>query len=100
MVRNSGQAIGQAVAGAVVVSAIAPVVGSGGLDALRASVGANVEITPLLNAFLTGLQRAYLLAAILAACGAVISLLRGPRAVTAQAAQPEPAPGGVAQNAD
>jgi EmrB/QacA subfamily drug resistance transporter len=99
MVRNSGQAIGQAVVGAIVVSAIAPVVGGGGLDALRASVG-GAEVTPLLNAFLTGLRRAYLLAALLAACGAVISLLRGPRAVAAQAASPEPAPGGAAQNAD
>lgn len=100
MVRNSGQAIGQAIAGAVVVSAIAPVVGVGGLDALRASAGGDIELTPLLAAFLTGLQRAYLLAAILAACGALISLLRGPRAETVQAGAREPVPGGAAQNAD
>lgn len=87
MVRNSGQAIGQAIAGAVVVSAIAPVVGGGGLDALRTGT-AGGENGPLLAAFVTGLQRAYLLAAILAACAAIISVLRGPRPAAAPAPDP------------
>lgn len=85
MVRNSGQAIGQAIAGAVVVSAIAPVVGGGGLDALRTSIGGGTDTAPLLAAFVTGLQRAYLLSACLAATAAVISLARGPRPATAAA---------------
>lgn len=104
MVRNSGQAIGQTIAGAVVVSAIAPVVGGGGLDALRTGVGG--DSGPLLAAFITGLQRAYLLAAFLAACGAIISILRGPRPAVAPAPEPRreasaPVGGaGGAQNAD
>jgi EmrB/QacA subfamily drug resistance transporter len=107
MVRNSGQAVGQAVAGAVVVSAIAPVVGSGGLDALRAGVGSGTDTAPLLRAFLTGLQHAYLLAAAFAACGALISVLRGSAPATTPATGQQPAPadaptsaGGAAQNAD
>jgi EmrB/QacA subfamily drug resistance transporter len=99
MVRNSGQAVGQAIAGAIVVSAIAPVVGSGGLDALRASVSSGIDTTPLLHAFLTGLQHAYLLSAFLAACGAILSLLRGRRPATVQAPGREPAPA-AAHNAD
>lgn len=103
MVRNSGQAVGQAIAGAVVVSAIAPVVGSGGLDALRASVNSGLDATPLLRAFLTGLRHAYLLSATLAACAAIISLLRGPRPATAPAPTRDPVPADAtpaAHNAD
>ncbi len=109
MVRNSGQAIGQALAGAIVVAAIAPVVGNLGLDALRTAAGSGTDTAPLLNAFTTGLQRAYLLSACLAAFAAVVSLLRGPRpaasvpagqgASPAGAAKPVVSEG-VAQNAD
>jgi EmrB/QacA subfamily drug resistance transporter len=98
MVRNSGQAVGQAIAGAVVVGAIAPVVGSGGLDALRNSVGSGIDAAPLLHAFLAGFRHAYLLSAILAALGAALSLMRGRRIATTQVTGREPAP--AAQNAD
>ena len=87
MVRNSGQVIGSAIAGAILVGAVAPVVGSGGLDALRAGIGGADDQAALLQAFMSGLRSAYLFAAAVAATGAVVSLLRGRRAV-AVAAKP------------
>ncbi len=77
MMRNAGQVIGVAIAGALVISAIAPVVGSGGLEALRQSAASGASVGPLLDAFTTGLRHAFTFSAILAACGAVISLFRG-----------------------
>jgi EmrB/QacA subfamily drug resistance transporter len=79
MVRNSGQVIGVAVAGAMLINAIAPVVGALGLNALQTPT-AGVDHTPLLNAFLNGMRLAYTISAALAAIGAIFSLSRGRRA--------------------
>lgn len=79
MVRNSGQVIGVAIAGALLVNAIAPVVGEGGLDALRTSAQSGGAQGPLVDAFMQGLRHAYLFSAVLAATGALVSALRGPR---------------------
>lgn len=87
MMRNSGQVIGLAIAGALLVSAIAPVVGHEGLDALRRSAAAGTAKGPLLQAFLDGMRHAYLFSSALAFVGALISLSRG-----AAPAQTEPAP--------
>lgn len=83
MVRNSGQVIGVALAGALVVAAIAPVVGAAGLESLRSGANGGGAPTALLGAFMGGFQRAFLISAVLAACGAIVSLLRGPRPAAA-----------------
>ncbi len=77
MVRNSGQVIGVALAGALLVAAIAPVVGQGGLDVLRDGASGGETQGPLIGAFVQGVRHAYTLSAALAATGAVVSLLRG-----------------------
>lgn len=92
MIRNSGQVIGVAIAGAVVVAAIAPVVGDAGLDALRTG-GNGAGRNALLDAFMQGFRQVFLLSAIIAACGAVISILRGPSTVAAAPAAPAAVPG-------
>ncbi|CAA9581675.1 MAG: Uncharacterized MFS-type transporter [uncultured Thermomicrobiales bacterium] len=85
MVRNTGQVVGVAIAGALLVAAITPVVGAAGLDALRTGAEGGATGGPLLGAFMQGFRRAFTLSAALAACGAVISLLRGPRAAVSEA---------------
>lgn len=86
MVRNTGQVVGVAIAGALLVAAIAPLVGEAGLDALRTGDNGGATTGPLLNAFMQGFQHAFLLSSVLAVCGAVVSLLRGPRAIGGGAA--------------
>lgn len=76
MMRNSGNVVGVALAGAILLAAIAPAVGDLGLDALRGD-RPGVDRTPLIAAFMTGFGRAYTVSAVLAACGAAISLSRG-----------------------
>ena len=85
MVRNSGQVVGVAIAGALIVAAISPVVGAAGLDGLRAGAGGGSS-NALLNAFMQGFRHAFLFSAALASCGAVISLLRGPQPAAAPVA--------------
>ena len=94
MVRNSGQVVGVALAGAVLLAALAPAVGEIGLDALRPGGAPGVERRPLVDAFMTGQRRAYFVAAALAATGVVVSLARGRRAPAehARGATPAPAP--------
>jgi hypothetical protein len=86
MVRNSGQVIGVAMAGAVLINAIAPVVGVLGLNALQ-NPAAGVDHTPLVNAFLSGMRHAYTISAVLAAIGAIFSLSRGRRTRKEQPSQ-------------
>lgn len=95
MMRNSGQVIGVALAGALIVAAIAPVVGEAGLDALRAGAQGDAAPTALLGAFMQGFRHAFLLSAALAACGAVVSLLRGPRPGVATPAPQRGSAGGL-----
>ena len=90
MVRNSGQVVGVAIAGALIVAAIAPVVGEAGLDALRSGAGGGSS-NALLNAFMQGFRHAFILSAILAAFGAVVSVLRGPSAAPTPAVPVTPA---------
>ena len=82
MVRNSGQVVGVAIAGALIVAAIAPVVGDAGLDALRGGANGGGSANTLLNAFTQGFRHAFLFSAALAAFGAIVSLLRGPHPAT------------------
>lgn len=84
MMRNSGNVVGVALAGAILLAAIAPAVGDHGLDALRGD-RPGVDRAPLIAAFMTGFGRAYTVSAVLAACGAAISLSRGRPASSASA---------------
>jgi EmrB/QacA subfamily drug resistance transporter len=77
MVRNTGQVVGVAIAGALLIAAIAPVVGNAGLDGLRTGAEGGGANGPLLGAFMEGFRHAFIFSAVLAAFGAVISLLRG-----------------------
>jgi MFS family permease len=78
MVRNSGQVTGVAIAGALLLSAIVPVVGHGGLGALQGS-GDEATRGPLVAAFMDGFRLAFYVAAGLAACGIFASASRGRR---------------------
>lgn len=85
MVRNTGQVIGVAIAGAIVLHALGPAAGAHGLGALRdASEGA--DRGPLAAAFVAGFRHAYFFAAALATIGVVVSLSRGKPAASPQEA--------------
>ena len=98
MVRNSGQVTGVALAGALLLSAVVPIVGHGGLGALRTTVD---EATrgPLVAAFMHGYRQAYFVAAGLAACGLAASLSRGRRRESAEQTEPATASGKRAREA-
>lgn len=86
MVRNSGQVIGVALAGALLLSQFAPGPGHAGLGTLGTSAPGALA-GPLRAAFLAGFQRAYLVAALLALSGVVASVARGRRTRGAPASQ-------------
>ena len=76
MMRNIGQVVGMALAGTILAGAMVSVLGHASFDALHAG-GSLAERTPVLAAFMVGMQRAYLIAALVCFLGIWTSLVRG-----------------------
>ncbi len=87
MVRNTGSMIGVAIAGAILLHAIAPAVGDLGLEALGEAAPGG-ERAPTVAAFVAGFRQAYFVAAAFAALGIAVSLSRGRQAQPAGTAEP------------
>ncbi|MDO8670909.1 MAG: MFS transporter [Dehalococcoidia bacterium] len=75
MMRNLGMVMGAALASNLLVAAIAEKAGNLNLDSLRTAGAADNGL--LLSGFMSGMQQAYTVAAILAAAGIIASLSRG-----------------------
>ncbi|HEX5503443.1 MAG TPA: MFS transporter [Thermomicrobiales bacterium] len=85
MVRNSGQVIGVALSGALLVGAVAPVVGAAGLGALQHATSPALR-DALVDAFMSGFSLAFYISAALAAFGMFSSFSRGKRPPSGQRA--------------
>jgi EmrB/QacA subfamily drug resistance transporter len=76
MMRTIGQVVGTALAGVILASAMVAIIGHASLEVLH-GVGSPAEREKVLTAFVTGMHRAYLVAACICFFGMWTSLVRG-----------------------
>jgi EmrB/QacA subfamily drug resistance transporter len=76
MMRNIGQVVGMALAGTILASTMVAIVGHASFEALQAG-SVSGERAAIQAAFMAGMQRAYLVAAVISFLGLWTSLVRG-----------------------
>lgn len=76
MMRTIGQVVGTTLAGAILAGAMVAILGHASFDVFHGG-GSPAERTRVLTAFMTGMHRTYLAAAVICFCGMWTSLIRG-----------------------